>query len=352
MFITGIGTAAPRQRYKQSEGWEAVQQAPQFAQLTTRSRAILRKVLTGNNGVETRHLALNSLHEAFEINPDILQQRFAHHAPRLAAEAAEEALKNSQTSRREIDAIIISTCTGYTCPGLTSYVSELLGLRQDVFALDLVGQGCGAALPNMRAGEALLVSDRSRRVLSICVEVCSAAMYLDNDPGVLVSACLFGDGAGAAVLSNEAGAKARRIEWQACSTMLVAKDREFLRFESRNGLLRNVLRPEVPKMAAEHAAKLLTDMLAHAGISREEIKNWIWHAGGRDVLLALQEKMNLSPNDTRWSAEVLREYGNMSSPCVYFALQNALAENAPGGLWWMCSFGAGFSCHGVLLKVS
>jgi hypothetical protein len=38
-------------------------------------------------------------------------------------------------------------------------------------------------------------------VLSICVEVSSAAMYLDDDPGVLISACLFGDGAGAAVLS-------------------------------------------------------------------------------------------------------------------------------------------------------
>jgi predicted naringenin-chalcone synthase len=52
----------------------------------------------------------------------------------------------------EIDAVIISTCTGYLCPGLTSYVSEKLGLRQNIFALDLVGQGCGAALPNLRDG--------------------------------------------------------------------------------------------------------------------------------------------------------------------------------------------------------
>ncbi|EEF58006.1 3-oxoacyl-[acyl-carrier-protein] synthase III C-terminal domain-containing protein [Pedosphaera parvula] len=352
MFITGIGTAAPRQRYKQSEGWETVQQTVQFTQLTSRSKAILRKVLTGNNGVETRHLALSSLHEAFEINPDILHQRFARHAPQLAAEAAEEALKNSQTDRREIDAVIISTCTGYICPGLTSYVSEKLGLKPDVFALDLVGQGCGAALPNMRAGEALLASGRSRRVLSICVEVCSAAMFIDDDPGVLISACLFGDGSGAAVLSNEPNPNNRRIEWKVCNTMLAAKDREFLRFEMVHGMLRNVLRPEVPMLAAENADKLLRETLARAGVTRGEIKNWIWHAGGRDVLLALQEKLGLSTMDTRWSAEVLREYGNMSSPCVYFALQNALAEQAGGGVWWMCSFGAGFSCHGALLEVS
>ena len=58
MFITGLGTAAPAQTYKQSEGWEAVQMAPQFSQLSPRSRAILRKVLKGSNGIEIRHLAL------------------------------------------------------------------------------------------------------------------------------------------------------------------------------------------------------------------------------------------------------------------------------------------------------
>jgi alkylresorcinol/alkylpyrone synthase len=48
---------------------------------------------------------------------------------------------------------------------------------------------------------------------------------------------------------------------------------------------------------------------------------------------------------------MLREYGNLSSAFVYFALQAALADNAPGGHWWMASFGAGFSSHGALLEV-
>ncbi len=87
-------------------------------------------------------------------------------------------------------------------PGLTGYVIERLGLRPNTAAFDLVGQGCAAAAPNMRLAQALIGSrpDHSN-VLSVCVEVSSAAMYLDDDPGVMVSACLFGDGAGAAVLS-------------------------------------------------------------------------------------------------------------------------------------------------------
>jgi predicted naringenin-chalcone synthase len=351
MFITGLGTANPPQRYKQTEGWEAVQVAPQFARLAPRSRAILRKVLNGNNGIETRHLAFDSLHEAFSLDPDTLHARFVRYAPQVATEAAERALVNAETKVQEIDAIIVSTCTGYLCPGLTSYVSERLGLRPGVLTLDLVGQGCGAALPNLRTGEALLASGRCRRVLSVCVEICSAAFYLDDDPGVLISACLFGDGAGAAVLANEPFAGSRSIKWKHAASLLVPEKRDLLRFEQRHGMLRNILSPVVPPIAAEHAEKLLNTTLGGAGVAREQITGWIWHAGGRDVLLALQERLKLSDDDIRWSAGVLRDLGNVSSPCVYFVLEAALAGNAPGGLWWLSSFGAGFSCHGALLEV-
>ena len=109
----------------------------------------------------------------------------------LAALAGQRALNDAQVSAHDIDAVIVSTCTGYLCPGLSGYVIEALGLRCSVQAIDLVGQGCAAALPNMRLGSALLASGQCQHVLSICVEVSSAAMYLDNDPGVLVSACLF-----------------------------------------------------------------------------------------------------------------------------------------------------------------
>jgi predicted naringenin-chalcone synthase len=352
MFITGLGTAVPRQRYKQSECWEALQAAPQFPRLAARSKAILRKVLNGDNGIETRHLAFESLHEAFGLEPDVLHRRFATHAPALGAQAAERALAQAGTSREEIDAIIVSTCTGYLCPGLTSYVSERLGLRPDALALDLVGQGCGAALPNLRTGEALLASGRCARVLSVCVEVCSAAFYLDDDPGVLISACLFGDGAGAAVLSNEPGPGARRVAWRNAGTVLSAPERDLLRFEQRHGMLRNVLSPAVPDLSAKHAEALLDRVLGGAGVRREDIAAWIWHAGGRDVLLALRERLGLSAEDVRWSAGILRELGNVSSPCVYFVLEAALAGGAPDGWWWLSSFGAGFSCHGALLEVT
>jgi len=235
---------------------------------------------------------------------------------------------------------------------LTSYVSELLDLRPDALTFDLVGQGCGAALPNLGLADSLLRARTCEHVLSICVEICSAAFYLDDDPGVLISACLFGDGAGAAVLTAGPKEGHRHVEWQTSGTLLAPEDRDVLRLEQRHGMLRNILSPQVPAKAATLAKKVFQTVLERSGTRREAISGWILHPGGREVLLALREQLELSVGEVRWSETVLAEYGNLSSPSVLFVLQSALAEGASGGLWWMSSFGAGFTCHGALLKVA
>ena len=93
-------------------------------------------------------------------------------------------------------------------------------------------------------------------------------------------------------------------------------------------------------------------MSVKSGVKHKDISAWIFHAGGRDVLVGLQNELGLSESDLRWSAEVLRENGNVSSPFCFHVLERALRGGASEGLWWMCSFGAGFSCHGAFLKVS
>lgn len=351
MFITGLGTAVPPRSFTQADCWQALQRA-QRPEITPRTRAILQGILTHDNGIERRSLALDSLDEGFDLDPDTLHRRFVKHAPVLAAHAATKALADAGLAAHDMDAVIVSTCTGYLCPGLTSYVAEALNLRQDAVHLDLVGQGCGAALPNLRTAEALLASRRCDHVLSVCVEVCSAAFYLDNDLGVLVSACLFGDGAGAAVLSARPREDARRVEWKAAASVTDPSHRDALRFEQRGGMLRNILTLPVPGLAADHARKVLDEVLARESLPRREIAAWIMHAGGRRVLSELESRLALDASQLRWSSAVLRDFGNLSSPFVLFVLDSALKARAPGGWWWMSSFGAGFSCHGALLQVA
>ncbi len=352
MYIVGLGTAHPEWRYTKADCWDSFKASPWFDRLDRRARMVTELVLSRDNGIDARHFAVDTLDKVFSIDPDTLHERFQTHAPTLASQAATRALADAGLQASDIDAVIVSTCTGYLCPALSSYVTESLGLRGDVMALDLVGQGCGAALPNLRTGEALIASGRCSRVLSICVEVSSAAMYLDNDVGVLISACLFGDGAGAAVLSADPVEGKRHVRWLRSASLMDPSQRDALRFEQRGGLLRNILTREVPALAANYAPRVLDQVLQAEGLERSDINQWIWHAGGRDVLAALCQRLSLSDADVAHSATILREYGNLSSAFVYFVLQAALAADEPGGHWWLASFGAGFSSHGALLDVA
>jgi len=351
MHFRGIGTATPAARYTKAQCLAAFRASDWFSRLSPRSHLVVSKVLQHDNGIEARRLALGSLEEAFAMDPDTLARRFAEHAPDLASRAARSALGSAGLAVTEIGAVVVSTCTGYLCPGLSGYVIERLGLRPDVQTFDLVGQGCAAALPNLQLCRALLASGACEHVLSVCVEVSSAAMYLDDDPGVQISACLFGDGAGAAVLSRGARPGSTDIEWIDSRSFIDPGRREVLRFEERGGMLRNILSRSVPVIAAEFAHRVLHEVLGRAGLRVADIATWAMHPGGRDVLLALEQRLEVPAERFRYSAAVLREYGNLSSASVYFVLEAALADSAPAGWWWLSSFGAGFACHGALLRV-
>ena len=360
-YIRGIGTSAPSTVYTKSECLAAFRESSWYGKLDTRARFIAHTVLQRDNGIDERHLAMDAVEDVFQIDADTLNTRFLNHAPALAEQAARRALAASGVSADSIDAIVISTCTGYLCPGLSGYVIERLGLRENAMAFDLVGQGCAAALPNLQLGHSLLRSGSCEHVLSICVEVSSAAMYLDSDPGVVISACLFGDGAGAAVLSSQRSQqsgpvdtdspRSRQIRWVDSASLTSPQHRDALKFEKKNGLLRNILTREVPALASTYAARVLDTVLQRSNLQKDDIGEWIMHAGGRDVLRALERELELETHDLRYSASMLRQYGNLSSAFVYFVLEAACDDQAPGGWWWLSSFGAGFSCHGALLEV-
>ena len=350
-YISGIGTAVPLTRYRQADCWAVLRDAPRYTALTPAARQLLQRVLLGDSGISTRALALDPLAEVHESDADALHARYRRHAPSLAATAARRALDDAGVDPAAVDGVVISTCTGYLCPGLTSYVAEALGLRRDVTALDLVGQGCGAALPNLATADVFVAARRCDTVLSICVEVCSAAYYLDDDPGVLVSACLFGDGAGAAVLTREPRG-ARPLEWVAGASRHVPERRDALRFEQRGGLLRNILTPAVPALAARHAREVCLDTLERQGLHTADISAWAWHAGGKRVLDGVRDALALTEADVAASRAVLDAYGNLSSAFVYFVLERLGKHGAPRGWWWLSAFGAGFSCHGTLLRAA
>ena len=341
MYLHALATAVPPSRFTQEECWEILERTDARAVLNRRSMLTLHAVLKRERAIETRHFALPEIGEVFRYTPDDLNAYFRREAPRLAGTALAAALERAGISPRSLDALLVCTCTGYLCPGVSSYVMEALGLRPDIFLQDLVGLGCGAAIPTMRAAEAILARNPNATVATIAVEICSAAFYLDDDPGVLISACLFADGAAAAIWKNTPGPNAWRC--RDFATITLPEERDKLRFEQRHGKLRNLLHPQVPQLAGNAVGLLFAAELLRG--NARPISRVIAHPGGRDVIDALQKV--LPEHSLEPSRAVLRRFGNMSSPSVLFVLEEALRDGAPDQRddWWMVSFGAGFSAH-------
>ncbi len=184
MFVNGLGTANPPRSYSKAECWEAFKASDWFLKLDRRAHIIAETVLTKDNGIASRSLAVDSLNEVFAIDPDTLHAPVPGQCPaRWPRPPARRRCRKPRSPQAKSTAWSSAPAPATFAPGLTSYVIERLGLRPDVLAFDLVGQGCAAALPNWRLADALLAAGSCRHVLSICVEVSSAAMYLDNDPG-------------------------------------------------------------------------------------------------------------------------------------------------------------------------
>ena len=343
MYLHALATALPPATFTQNECWDVIQRSAGLRQrLNRRSVLTLQAILRHDSGISTRHFALADIERIFSMTPDELNEAFRTEAPRLAARALSDALGRAGLAGDQIDALLICTCTGYLCPGVSSYVAEQLGLRPNVFLQDLVGLGCGAAIPALRAAAAIVAAQPAAIVACVAVEVCSAAFYLDDDPGVLVSACLFGDGAAATIWRGAPGPGA--LQCRDFTTVHQPANRDRIRFEMRQGKLRNLLDAAVPELAAAAVRQLLTAEGARTGA--RPIARVVAHFGGRDVLDAIGR--SCGDCDLTASRQVLRECGNMSSPSVLFALERALRDGSPDhdGDWWLTSFGAGFSAHG------
>lgn len=339
MYLHALATAVPDATYTQADCWEIAKASPVRERLKKRSMLILQTILKGDHGIAQRHFALPDIGGVFDLTADQLHAAFRTEGPRLAGRALTAALAQAGLRADQIDALLVCTCTGYLCPGLTSYVAENLGLRPNTFLQDLVGLGCGAAIPTLRAASQIVAAQPDAVVACIAVEVCSAAFYLDDDPGVLISACLFSDGAAATLWRGTPPADAPPLRAFGFDTVHRPADRDKLRFEQRDGKLRNLLHRSVPELAAEAVAHLW------AGRGGRPVARVVAHSGGRDVLAALAPMV--APHTLDASIRVLRDHGNMSSPSVLFALEETLRDGPPDatGDFWLVSFGAGFSAH-------
>jgi predicted naringenin-chalcone synthase len=325
-------------------------QAKSFLQehypLTPKNQAIADKVFA-HPSILRRHFAVEDPKCLINENPDKRISRFTSWAVDLSAQAIIGALNQAELTVHDVAGLVVNTCTGYICPGISSYLIEKLGMSGRVRAYDLVGSGCGGAIPNLQISKAMLNEMDKGVVLSVSVEICSATFQMDNDPGLIISNAIFADGAAASLLwSHPEG-----LTLVASSSHHVPQQRDNIRYIYKNGQLYNQLSLCLPELVSQMVDKVVLRLLKTKGLRIDDIKHWALHPGGEKVINAIKNKLELTEKQLRPTRKILAEYGNMSSPTVWFVLREIINEGIAPGEWCiMLAFGAGFSVYAYLLQ--
>ncbi len=345
VHIAGLGCASPDYCLDQETALQALQQHYEDS-LTPRSEELLDTFFR-HPSVRRRRLAIESPEQIFEEDPDARVERFTNRATGLAAQASRQAMRRADLDGVDPGALVVNTCTGYVCPGISNYLIEELDLDRDIKAYDLVGSGCGGAVPNLEMGMPRAGSDAAEAVLCVSVEICTATFQMSNDPSLLVSNALFADGAGAAVLRRGTPG----MEVLSSRTLHEPRYREDIRYVYRDGELHNQLSATLPAKSGRVVERLVRELLEEEGLDKGEIAHWAMHPGGEKVMDCIQRRLELSDEQMRPSREVLRHHGNLSSATVWFVLRHILDDGVePGELCLMVAFGAGLTAHAVLLR--
>jgi predicted naringenin-chalcone synthase len=239
----------------------------------------------------------------------------------------------------EITHLITVSCTGMSAPGLDLQVMELMDLPKNIFRTSVNFMGCYAAIHAMKMADAFCNSDVKARVLIVCTELCTLHFQKEATMDNIASSLLFGDGA-AAMLVTPDHCTPKGMHIHGFYSEVLVKGKKDMAWElSSSGFLMK-LSGYIPELIEEDFEGLVTRALRSGNLNKEDISSWCIHPGGKRILEAINKSLSLQNGELDESYNVLKQFGNMSSPTILFVLKSMIQKMNKPRLHKM--FGAAF----------
>ncbi|KAG5607526.1 hypothetical protein H5410_029018 [Solanum commersonii] len=367
--ILAIGTATPFHWVDQTsypDYYFKVTNSEHLVDLKEKFRRICSRTM-----IRKRHMLLTE--EILKKNPnlcsyngpslDIRQDILVSEIPKLGKEAALMAIDEWAQPKSKITHLVFCTRSGVDMPGADYQLIKLLGLSPSVQRLMMYQQGCFAGGTMLRLAKDLAENNKGARVLVVCAESSAIGFRGPSDahPDNLIAQALFGDGAVAVIIGSDPKMGLERPIFEIVSTAqtFVPNGDCHLALHLREmGLTFHCTR-DVPPTIAKNVESCLIKAFEPLGISDWNSVFWILHPGGNAIVDQVESTLGLEPDKLRATRNTLREYGNLSSACVLFILDEIRKKSARDGLKTtgdgldlgvLLSFGPGLTIETVVLR--
>ncbi len=356
-YITAIETAVPEYCHTKKAFADFFSNATEDASIKRKIKIISDKAC-----IETRYSVLKDYSlpagefEFYEKDKSLLPQPslskrmniYREEAGKLSLKAVKK-IKNIEKIKKSITHLITVTCTGLFAPGLDIELIRNLNLNADIDRSSINFMGCNAAILALKNANTICKSNPEAKVLIVCTELCTLHFQKQYTDDYLLSNMLFGDGCSAVLVTEkpDAIAEDKVIEVKSFNSLILHNGYNDMAWQlSETGFIMN-LTSYVSVLIKENI-KLMLDSLA---IDANKIDYWAIHPGGKKIVDDFFETLQLDKSKAAESYDVLKKYGNMSSPTVLFVLKQVIEKAAPkkGESIFSAAFGPGLSIETMQL---
>ncbi len=306
--IAGLGMAVPEQ--------------------VVTNEPISRRLDVADGWIETR----TGIRERHHAAPDATLSA-------LAAEAAREALESADMEATELDLVLVATTTqDEMLPNAAPRVAAELGAGQ-IGAID-IGAACTGFVSALALAAGQVESGRAERVLVVGAEIMSRVVDPDDRP----TAGLFGDGAGAAIVT--AGGPARLGPAVQSSDGV---DGPELIYATHHERVIHMAGQDTFKNAVLRLSESTVEAVEAAELTLDEIDVFVYHQANGRILRAVGERLNLPSERV---VDCIGSYANTSAATIPIALVEAQRAGmlVPGAKVLISAFGAGFTWGAMTIE--
>ena len=346
--IVSIATKVPEFKYEQQCLYNFADKV--YSKDPIESRKL--KFFYNYSGIENRYSVLPDFDltknnrlmfsESEDLEPfPTLEKRmevFKNSAADLSCAAIVSCIQN-KIPKEKITHLITVSCTGMSAPGIDLQIIEKLKLSRETIRLSVNFMGCYAAVHGLKIADAFCKADKTANVMVVCTELCTIHFQKNITPDNITSSLLFGDGC-AAVLVNSSEEKGINLE-NFYSQISSEGQKDMAWQLSGSGFLMT-LSGYVPELINHDFEKICRNALSKSGKEIKDVTNWCIHPGGKKIIEAIEKSLNKKKEDFKYSYDILREFGNMSSPTILFVLEKIFNELKEADKDKSLIFGAAF----------
>ena len=269
-----------------------------------------------------------------------------------SAKAAEDCIAKAAISKDAITDILFVSTTGLATPSLDALIINKLRLNPHVNRSPLWGLGCGGGVSGMAKANTVAKANPDAVVLLIAVELCSLTLIKnDYSKSNFIGSSLFSDGIAACIIKGDNYPNNTGITYITSSSKLYYDSLEVMGWDFQDTGFKVLFSKDIPTFIDENINADITDFLQKNGLQLSDIKNFIFHPGGKKVLDAYANALAVEGDFMQKTREVMNDNGNMSSATVLYVLEKFIREGFEPGYGLMLAMGPGFSSEMVLLKI-